>query len=196
MKTTISNGVVLKPVETTSLYEPAQPAPGEKLLFLLWNAGGRQEPIPLEDTWAASGAPPKAGYFLYLNVLPAAGTFAGFEQNIRKLLPNPVTSGFVWVIYDPKTRGAAIPTLLKTKLNDLNHPCVDGDTELVLLPGQKRVGFSDDAPVFAADSSGFITDFVTTYPALAKAQMPQHAGVVMPMTGGLVGCVRFAGLVN
>jgi hypothetical protein len=196
MKTTVTNGVVLQPVETTSLYEPAQPAPGEKLLFLLWDAGTRKQPIPLEDTWATAGAPPRVGYFLFLNVRPAAGAFAGFEQNLRKLLPDPVTSGFVWVIYDPKTKSAATQTLLKTKLNDSNQPCVDGDTELVLLPGQDRVGFSDGAPVFAADSSGFITAFVTTYPALDKAQTPQHAGVVLPMMGGLVGCVSFAGLVN
>ena len=203
MTTTSNDGVILQPVESTSLYQPAQPAPGENMLFLLWDAGAHPATIPLENTWAASGPPVSVGYFLFLNVLPAAGTFAAFEQTIRKLLIAAlepltalVTSGFAWVVYDLKTQTPTIQTLLKTKLDNSQHPVVDGDTELVLLRGQKRVGFSDGTPLFATAPRGSITDFVSTYPVLAGAQTPQQTGVALPMTGGLVGCVRFAGLVN
>jgi hypothetical protein len=157
--------------------------------------GTRDKPIPLEDTWNSSGPPSLPGYFLFLNVRPAVGTFRAFEQEIRKPLAGIAPPAFAWVIYDRKTQSVKLQTLLKTKV-DKSQRCVDGNTELVLLPGQKRVGFSDGAPVLTATRNRFITDFILTYPTLAGAIAPEHAGVVLPMTGPLVGCVRFAGLVN
>jgi hypothetical protein len=196
MRTNNANGVTLQRVKSTSLYQPEQPGNGENLFFLLWDASAPPASIPLEDTWAASGTPRSVGYFLFLNVLPAGGDVAAFEQDIRKLLPNPITSAFVWVVYTPGPNSANVKTLLKTKLNASQNPCVDGDTELVLLPGQKRIGFSDGALIFALASGGLITGFVSSYPTLAGAQAPGTLGVALPMIGGLVGCVRFGGLIN
>lgn len=195
MKPKNDDGVVLQPIESTSLYKPVQPGPGENLLFLLRAAGTHDKTIPLEDTWDSAGTPSLPGYFLFLNVLPASGTFAAFEQEIRKALAGIAAPAFAWVVYDRKTQSVKIQTLLKTKV-DKSQRCVDGNTELVLLPGQKRVGFSDGTPILTATRNRFITDFIITYPTVAGAMAPEHAGVVLPMTGPLVGCVRFAGLVN
>ncbi|HKS08902.1 MAG TPA: hypothetical protein VJS13_05095 [Pyrinomonadaceae bacterium] len=189
MTTNTTNGVVLKRGQlTTSLYEPTSPGPGENLRFLATTAAS--ELIPLEDTWADSGSPNIRGYFLFLNAPPADARL--FEEEIKKLLPEaPTTSAFAWA-----TNGAlpSVQTLVKTKLNN-SQPCVDGNTELALLPGLGSVGFTDNSPVLSIKVDGFITGFVVTHPALTNPQ-PNPLGLLLPMTGSFVGCVQFQGLTS
>lgn len=188
MTSNTTNGVVLKRVGLTSLYEPTTPSPGENLRFLAITTA--PELIPLENTWSDSGAPITRGYFLFLNAAPVDA--AVFETEIKKLLPlDPPTSAFAWA-----TSGAtpSVQTLLKTKLTN-SKPCVDGNTELSLPPGLEGVGFSDNSPVLSITADGFITGFVVTHPALTNPQ-PNPLGLILPMTGPLVGCVVFAGLTS
>jgi hypothetical protein len=185
-----TSGVVLQQVQTTTLYQPAPPAPGENLYFLRWETDQPPQQIPLEATWAESGPPPTSGYFLFLDAPPPNAP--SFEQAIRKHLPAPTASAFAWAV----TSTAAVQTLLKTKLDDSGRPCVDGDTQLSLLPGSQGVGFSDGSPVLAAEEGGYIVGFVVTYPPLTGAQSPSPSGVSLPMTGDFVGCVQFAGLTD
>jgi hypothetical protein len=196
MKAKVFSGVVLQQVASTALYQPQQTEPGENLLFLRWEANKPPALIPLEDTWAESGTPPIVGYFLFLNVLPAVSDAPAFEQQMRKTLPNPGASAFAWVTYAPQSKKTNVQTLLKTKLNTSKNPCIDGDTQLVLLPGQQSVGFSDGALVFAIYEDGFVSGFVVTYPPLSGANTPGKLAVSLPMNGNLVGCVAFEGLTN
>lgn len=188
MTTNTTNGVVLKRVGITSLYEPTSPGPGEQMRFLA-NTNAT-ETIPLEKTWAASGSPPIPGYFLFLNAPPENPQ--AFEDEIKKLLPAaPTTSAFAWA-----TAGAspAVQTLVKTKLNN-SAPCVDGNTELLLPPGLETIGFADNSPVLSIVTGSFITGFVVTHPALTNPQ-PNPQGLILPMTGAFVGCVQFQGLTS
>jgi hypothetical protein len=194
MTTNTTSGVVLEQVSSTLLYEPTPSSLGEHLLFLRWATTNPPESIPLEQTWADSGLPNTAGYFLFLNALPKDA--AAFEQEIRNLLAQsenaaPTTSAFAWATSDAP---ASIQTLLKTKLNN-SQPCVDGDTQFSLPPGLESVGFTDNAPVLSIRSDGFITGFVITHPALTRPQA-NPVGLILPMTGSFVGCVQFGGLTN
>jgi hypothetical protein len=191
MRANETGGVVLQQVPTTTLYQPAQPGPGENMYFLRWETDAPPQTIPLEETWAESGLPPTSGYFLFLEAPPSNAP--SFEQAIRKILPAPTTTAFVWALAGP---AASVQTLLKTKLNDSGQPCVDGNTQLALLPGSKGVGFAEGSPVLAADVGGIILGFVVTYPPLEGAQAPAPSGVSLPMTGDFVGCVQFAGLTD
>lgn len=186
-----TGGVVLQQVQATMLFQPEQPGPGENLYFLRWDTKAPALPIPLEDTWAESGTPPTSGYFLFLDAPPADAT--SFEQALRKILSAPTTTAFAWAVSAPTP---TVQTLFKTRLNDSNKPCVDGDTQLALLPGSKGVGFGDGSPILAADAGGFIGGFVITYPPGAGAQAPAPSGVSLPLTGACVGCVQFAGLTD
>jgi hypothetical protein len=114
---------------------------------------------------------------------------------MRSALPTPGATAFAWVVYNPPGT-ATVQTLIKTKLGASNKPCVNGDTQLVLPPGQESVGFGDGSPIFAAYTKQLITAFVVTYPPLSGARSPVSGGLILPMSGGLVGCVRFAGLTN
>ena len=159
------------------------------MLFLRWATDNPTELIPLENTWADSGLPITAGYFLFLDKLPEDK--AAFEVNIRKQLPVPTTSAFAWAITDAVE---PLQTLVKTKLNS-NKPCVDGNTQLSLPPGLADVGFIDGAPVLSISAGGFITGFVVTHPALTAPQ-PNPQGLMLAMTGPYVGCVQFGGLID
>ena len=189
MTTNTTNGVVLRRVEpTSSLYEPTSPGPGENLRFLA-NTNAT-ELIPLENTWAESGSPIVPGYFLFLNAPPQNARV--FEDEIKKLLPlAPTTSAFAWAT---SSVAPSVQTLVKTKLNN-SQPCVDGNTELSLLPGLESVGFTDNSPVLSITTDGFITGFVVTHPALTNPQQNPR-GLILPMTGSFVGCVQFQGLTS
>lgn len=191
MRANETGGVVLQQMQTTTLYQPAQPGPGENLYFLRWETDAPPPSIPLEETWAESGLPSTSGYFLFLNAPPPDAS--SFEQALRKVLPAPTTTAFAWAVAGPT---ASVQTLLKTKLNDSGQPCIDGDTQLALLPGSKGVGFADGSPVLAANVGGLIVGFVVTYPPLKGAQAPAPSGVSLLMTGDFVGCVQFAGLTD
>jgi hypothetical protein len=187
----LNGGVVLRLVpQTTSLYQPEQPGRKENLLFLRMAGGTPPKTIPLEETWAESGTPPHVGYFLFLDAQPTDAK--AFEEEIKGSLPAPTASAFAWVVTGSPL---SVLTLLKTKLNSLNAPCVNGDTQLNLaLPGQASVGFGDGSPILAASSDGIIKGVVVTYPPLAGAQPPSVSGVMLPLAGDYVGCVRFVGL--
>jgi hypothetical protein len=189
MPTNTTNGVVLKQVLPTSLYEPTPASPGEHMLFLRWATTNSTELIPLENTWADSGLPDTPGYFLFLNALPEDAP--AFEQEMRQILPAPTTSAFAWA-----TSGAppSVQTLLKTKLNN-SQPCVDGNTQLSLPPGLEGVGFTDNSPVLSITTDGFITGFVITHPALTSPQS-NPLGLILPVSGPFVGCVQFQGLTS
>ncbi len=191
MRADETGGVVLQRVQTTTLYQPAQPGPDENLYFLRWQTDAAPQSIPLEETWAESGLPPTSGYFLFLDAPPADAS--SFEQAVRKMLPAPTTTAFAWAVAGSTP---SVQTLLKTKLNDSDQPCVDGDTQLSSLPGAKGVGFADGSPVLAARVGGLLVGFVVTYPPLEGAQTPAPSGVSLPMTGDFVGCVQFAGLTD
>jgi hypothetical protein len=87
-----------------------------------------------------------------------------------------------------------VQTLVKTKLNN-SQPCVDGNTELALLPGLGSVGFTDNSPVLSITTDSFITGFVVTHPALTNPQA-NPLGLILPMAGSFVGCVQFQGLTS
>jgi len=196
MKTKSTDSVVLERVQSTSLFQPRDPGPGENLLFLRWDRTNVPASLPLEKTWANTGTPTDAGYFLFLNILPPSDEVASFETEIIKMLPAPTTSAFAWVSYVLKNKLTSIQTLLKTKLNDDDEPSVEGNTELVLLPGQKRVVFGDGSSILANLADGFIDGFVITYPPITGTQSSGTLGVTLPFVGSLVGCVLFPGLIN
>jgi hypothetical protein len=188
MTTNSADGVVLRRMLPTSLYEPTSPGPGEQMLFLATTSA--TDLLPLADCWADSGQPSTPGYFLFLNALPEDKV--AFERDMKNVLPSGITtSAFAWA-----TSGAtpAVQTLLKTKLNN-SRPCVDGNTQLTLPAGLEGVGFTDNSPVLSVTSGGFITGFVVTHPALTSSQ-PNPLGTILPLTGNLVGCVLFAGLTS
>jgi hypothetical protein len=188
MTTNTTNGVVLKRMLPTSLYEPTSPGPGEQMLFLATTEA--EDLLPLEDTWADSGQPITPGYFLFLNALPEDKVT--FEHEMLDILPKePTTSAFAWA-----TSGItpSVQTLLKTKTNN-SRPYVDGNTQLSLPPGLEGVGFADNSPVLSLTTDGFITAFVVTHPALTSPR-PNPLGLILPMTGSFVGCVQFAGLTS
>ena len=197
MKTKLAGGVVLERVQSTSLFQPGDPGPGENLFFLRWEQTNVPQSLPLEGAWANTGTPANPGYFLFLNVSPPLVDIAFFENELRKVLLAVTTSAFAWVSYSSKTKTTTVPTLLKTRLDNLNQPCVEGNTELVLLPGQKRVVFADGSPIIATSADDFIDGFVITYPPTTTGtQAPGRLGVTLPFVGSLVGCVLFPGLVN
>jgi hypothetical protein len=186
---------LLKTAPATPLYQPASPGPGENMLYLRWDTGAPPQSLTLEETWADTGPPSTAGYFVFLNAVPSLQDAAALEKALRSVLPAPVTTGFVWAIF-PSKSSSPVHTLLKTKLNASGNPCVDGDTPLTGLLGPIGVGFGDGSPVMAARKEGFITGFVVTYPPVPPARLPLGIGVTLPMAGGSVGCVQFQGLID
>jgi hypothetical protein len=194
MKVIKSGGVVLKQVASTRLYLPEEVEAKENLLFLRWNTDKPPSSIPLEATWPNNGPPLNAGYFLFLSTTPAVADAPAFEKQMRDALPTPVASGFAWVNYSPKE--STVQSRLSTKLNAENRPVVDGNTPLVLLPGQESLGFGDETPIFATLYGGFISGFSTAYPPLTDSNPPKSGGVILPFTGKFVGCVQFQGLTN
>ena len=190
MTTNTISGVVLKQVLPTLLYEPVTSGPGEHLLFLRWSTANPPASIELEETWADSGLPDTSGYFFFLDALPKDAQV--FEQKMPEQLSAPTTSAFAWAV---SGAAAAVQTLLKTKLNNSGKPCVDGNTQLSLMPGLEEVGFSDGAQILSIKAGGFISGFVVTHPAPTVPQS-NPLGLILPMTGSYVGCVQFAGLTS
>jgi hypothetical protein len=95
--------VILKNIVGTKFYQPEQPAPDEKFLFLLVSnsVGGKKldSTIALDETWQEDGPGAFTGYYLFLNKMPAAGSFAEFETLMKEKLPavQPSHSSFGWI---------------------------------------------------------------------------------------------------
>jgi hypothetical protein len=190
---TADGGVVLTPIPSTTLYQPASRGPGENMLFLRWATASPPSSLPLEDVWADTGAPPTPGYVVFLNAVPSPGNASALEQGLRAALPAPKTTGFVWAIFPGSP---LVQTLLKTRLDIDGKPCVDGDTPFNGRSGFPDLGFGDGALVIAARNEGFIGAFAVAYPPALSPMPSLGSGVTLPMTGATVGCVQFQGLIN
>ena len=187
------NGVKLTRISNTCLYLASG---GAALVFLRWSTQTPPQSLDLEDVWANSGPPPTLGYLVFLKTVPIVDPPA-LEQDLRELLPAPDDTGFVWAVYTPGGNPpTVVQTLLATTPNAGDLPCVDGNTELATLPGQPRVGFSDQSPIIAAYNAGCIASFGITYPPVSGSEPPRGPGATLPMTGGYIGCVTFSGLVD
>jgi hypothetical protein len=192
-----ANAVTLALIPGTNLYQPVLPGPGENMLFLRWSTASPPQQLALEDTWAETGPPANPGYFIFLNIMPASADAGAVEQDLRKALPPPVHTGFVWAIYTAgETPAVSVQILLSVKRNQAQAPCVDGNTTFNTLPGAERVGFGDASPVLTTLAGGSIIGFRVGYPPAMSAYTPRGVAVALPMTGAGVGCAQFAGLVN
>ena len=189
MKSLCQNGVTLTLVPSTALYQSSSAA---TMLFLRWNAENPPASLALEDVWAGSGLPSNPGYIIFVNVPPANPS--AFEKDLRNLVLAPVATGFIWANY--AAAGSSVLTLIISKPNASNIPCVAGNTQLKLLPGSQGVGFGDQSPVIAGYADDCISSFNFTYPPMVGSFPPRGSGVSLPMTGSFVGCVQFTALVN
>ena len=194
--------IVLTRITTTSLFKPPTQAAVGAFLFLLWDTTAVPEQLPLDETWAASGAPPAPGYYVFLNTAPADPNAADFESQLRALLPSaaPTASSFVWVEYSPGGPPGTNVKILFTvpvSLDAEERPRVAADVVVPLPPGVIAIVFGGGTLVLpSADAQGSLQALTFTYPSLPGAQPPTGAGVTVPLAGAGVGCLRFDGLIS
>lgn len=176
----------------TALYTPAG---GEKWAFLLWDAAGAKDSLPLRDTWADRGAPARPGWYVFLLAVPDAAHAAELEKALRGEggLPAPAASGWAWSAYAPGS-GAELRGKATVEPDEESDPVVADDAPVVFPRGMPSFGFARGLRVAAThDGAGEMDGLVVTQPALPDEPW---VGIRIPLAGPRAGCVVFGALLD
>lgn len=174
----------------TALYAPAG---RETWAFLLWDAAGAPDPLPLRDTWADRGVPARPGWYVFLRALPGAANAAELEAALRTALPPPAATGWAWSAYAPGT-GAELRGSVGVRPDEESNPAVAADAPVAFPRGVPSFGFARGLRVAATrDGAGEMDGLVVARPALPD---DPWRGIRLPLAGPLAGCILFGALLQ
>lgn len=169
------------------------PAGRETWAFLLWDAAGVPDPLPLRDTWADRGVPARPGWYVFLRAVPDAAHAPELEAALRGALPAPAATGWAWSGYAPGS-GAELRGAVAVRPDEASDPVVAGDAPVAFPKGMKAFGFRAGLRVAAAhDGAGEMDGLVVARPALPDRPW---VGIRIPLAGPLAGCIEFGALLE
>ncbi|HEX2187717.1 MAG TPA: hypothetical protein VHG51_02405 [Longimicrobiaceae bacterium] len=176
----------------TALYTP----PGrETWVFLLWDAAGAKDTLPLRDTWADRGTPQRPGWYVFLRAVPAAAHAPELEAALRGDggLPAPSATGWAWSAW-ASGPGAELRGRVAVRPDEASDPVVAEDAPVAFPKGVTEFGFAAGLRVASTrDGAGEVDGLVVARPALPDEPW---VGIRLPLAGPLAGCIVFGALLE
>lgn len=160
----------------------------EELYFLLADAAGAPDSLPLDGTWGP--VPAKVGYYLFVAETIAAP--AAFEAALRPLLlqPPPAASGTAWVA----VAADGTPSLA-CRIDAGADGTVAADA--VIAAGAMQLVLPAGTPLLPSRGpAGDLAGFTATVPRVPGGGTPSGQGTSVPFFGAAGGCACFTGLFN
>jgi hypothetical protein len=172
--------IELSQIPGTKLYRP----PGGAFVFLLWEAPAAPPPsIGLSKTWAEKGAPPCAGWYVFVS--SGSETWPAVESQLRHVLG--AERGWAWAAMEGETLD--LVGTVAVELDPEGRTVVAADALLGLPPGLPPLGFAKGLEVCALTGPAGIDGL-----GLATPGGDPESGPTVGLLGTTSGCISFSAL--